>query len=58
MSHLTEFRDPRPHQTRKLASPSTSPLHNPAFICYKQFTESSVWLAGQIFLQLSSPSGI
>jgi hypothetical protein len=25
-----------------------SPLRFPIFICYKQFTESSVWLAGRI----------
>ncbi len=33
------------------------PLHFSAVICYKQFTESSVWLAG-LFLQLSSLPGI
>ncbi len=32
------------------------PLRETAFICYKQFTESSV--ASRMILQLSSPSGI
>ena len=45
----SRFSVPIRHQTGKLTHFSTSPLRSSAFICYKQFTESSVWQPGVFF---------
>jgi hypothetical protein len=46
------------NQVGKLLPPRKFCLRFGTFIWYKQFTESSVWLAGHFCLQLSSLSGI
>ncbi len=45
-------------QISKLPHPPNSPLRSAAFLWYKQFTESSVWLAGRIVCNSRRASGI
>jgi hypothetical protein len=52
------LRSPNPNQIGKLTHFSNYPLQFFLFIWYKQFTESSVWLAGCIVCNSRRASGI
>jgi len=57
MSHPADFAGSG-CQIGKLPQFSNWPLHFFPFIWYKQFTESSVWLAGRIVCNSRRASGI